>query len=535
MGARQAATVARQTSFDGEIQPDGGLGRWRAPAAGLAAGLTTVLWSWHPSLWSDEAATISAASRSVADLRAMLGTLDLVHGAYYLLMHWWIDLFGASAFSIRLPSAIAVGVAGACVYCLGARLSGPNFAVWSVGVFAVLPRVFWAGAEARPYAFTAMFTAAATLVLLIALDRSGRALPWVGYALLLVAGVLTNIYVGLLVAAHLVSVLWDRRLRTVDRVRWLISAGAAVVVTAPFVVAAHGQTGQLSDRSLGPAALLRNVAVNQWFLGDTPTATSGAAHPAIRAGELGSWWVPAAVLLALTCWALAALAVVRNWHTLAGSDGGRPPALVWLLPWIVLPTAVIGLYSIAVTPMYTPRYLTFCAPAVALLIATGLTALRPGSLRVVTAAVLVVCAMPILVSQRQLYAKNSSDWVSVASYVGARAEPGDGIYFAPRWDLGERIVGQTTRGIVTAYPADFLGLKDLTLLRSPVQAHNLAGQSRYLRQSTAELATVDTVWVIRRTDYPQAGADDDFLISAGFARSDSWRGPLDTVLRFARR
>ena len=159
----------------------------------------------------------------------MLGTIDLVHGLYYALLHGWVELFGASAFAVRLPSALAVGAAGGCVYALAARLAGPRTAVWAVGAFALLPRAFWAGAEARPYALTALLAAAATLVLLVALDTRAP-LAWTGYAVLLLAGVLANLYVGLLVAAHLVSVLADRRATRADRLRWLVSAGAAVLV-----------------------------------------------------------------------------------------------------------------------------------------------------------------------------------------------------------------------------------------------------------------------------------------------------------------
>jgi mannosyltransferase len=536
MGAKEAVAAGRSAASAAPADdPASRPGRsWTGVAVGLGAGLLAFFLSWHPSLWTDEAATISAARRSLSDLWAMLGTIDLVHGAYYGLMHGWIELFGASAFSIRVPSAIAVGLAAWCVYRLGVRLRDRRFGLWAAGVFAVLPRVCWAGAEARPYGFTALVAAAATLVLLVALDRPRRLLLWVGYGVLVVAGVLVNVYVVLLLAAHLVSVLWDRRLATADRVRWLVAAAAAALLAGPFLLAAREQSGQLSDRPVGLAGLAQNVVVSQWFLGDTPTTTTGADRTDLRLGDVGSWWQPAALALALVGWMLALTAVIRLRSTLAGGASGRPPVLVWTVPWIVLPTAVIGLWSVAIRPVYGPRYLTFAAPALALLLAAGLTALPSRRLRAAAAAVLVLVALPVYVSQRQLYGKNSSDWVSVARYIGARAMPGDGVYFAPRYDLDLPTVGQTTRGIAVAYPDDFAGLIDLTLLRTPAQTDNLVGESRYLRQSGAELARVRTVWVVRRDDSPDAAADDAYLSSAGFVRTDSWQGPLDTVVRLER-
>jgi mannosyltransferase len=466
----------------------------------------------------------------------MLGTIDLVHGTYYLLMHGWTEVFGTSAFALRLPSALAVAGAGACVYALGARLAGREAAVWAAVVFAVAPRVFWSGAEARPYAFTALLAAAATLVLLVALD-TGRTAAWVGYAALLGLAVLSNLYVGLLIAAHLASILWDRRVTAAQRVRWAVAAGAATVLCAPFLSAAYGQSGQLGDKALGLAHVVQNVAINQWFLGDTPTTTTGAGRTPISAGDVGSWWVPASLLLAAVGWALVGWALLRHRSTLTGAaDSDRRPVLVWLLPWIVLPTVVIALYSLLATPMYEPRYLTFAAPAVALLVAVGLTAIPRRGLRYAVAGLLLLAALPVNVSQRQLYAKNGSDWVSAAAFVGDRAQPGDGVYFAPRYDVDEPTVGQTTRGIRVAYPDDFAGLVDLTLLRTPVEADDLVGESAYLRERRDRLAGVDTVWVVRRVDYPAADVveDDGVLAAQGFRPTDEWRGPLDVVVRFER-
>ena len=69
--------------------------------------------SWVPSLWGDETVSIMSAERSLPSLFSALGHIDAVHGGYYLFLHGWIGLFGASELSVRLPSAIAVGFAAA--------------------------------------------------------------------------------------------------------------------------------------------------------------------------------------------------------------------------------------------------------------------------------------------------------------------------------------------------------------------------------------------------------------------------------------
>ena len=81
------------------------------PAAllGLLGILVSAFGSWQPSYWGDEAASVMSAERSLSSLFRMLGNVDAVHGAYYLILHFWIQAFGATEFSTRLPSAIAIG------------------------------------------------------------------------------------------------------------------------------------------------------------------------------------------------------------------------------------------------------------------------------------------------------------------------------------------------------------------------------------------------------------------------------------------
>jgi len=126
-----------------------------AVAAGLVATILCAAFSWVPSLWGDEAATLLSAKRPLGSLFGMLLHVDAVHGVYYLFMHGWIRLAGESAFAMRLPSALAVGAAVTAVTLLAGRRGGVRAAVVAGVVACVLPRLTYAGEEARSYAFTA--------------------------------------------------------------------------------------------------------------------------------------------------------------------------------------------------------------------------------------------------------------------------------------------------------------------------------------------------------------------------------------------
>ena len=84
----------------------------------------------RPSLWFDEAATISASTnRSLTELWRLLDNIDAVHGLYYFVMHGWFAIFPATEFWSRLSSCLAVGGAAAGVVVLGKQLSTRSVAV----------------------------------------------------------------------------------------------------------------------------------------------------------------------------------------------------------------------------------------------------------------------------------------------------------------------------------------------------------------------------------------------------------------------
>lgn len=515
--------------------------RWRGPVAvGLGATVLAATWSWSVSLWSDEVATVSAATRSLHDLDRLLGHIDAVHGAYYLLMHLWVGWFGASPFALRLPSALAVGAAAAGVHVLVRRLADSRTALTAALTFAVLPRVTWAGIEARPFALSIALAVWLTVVLHVAVTR--RSWPaYAGYAGLLALAAAINLYVVLLVAAHGVTLLARAPTRRAVG-RFVVAAVAGLAIASPVVLAAGAQGGQLGRRALGLAALAQNVLVNQWFLGQTPTSTTASGATLDDAVSPSGIWKVAGLALAVVCWALVVRAVVTARSR--PSDGpaarkpvqraGHVPTLAWALPWLVVPTVVVLAAAVLVPSAYNPRYLGFCAPAVAMTVAVGLVSL-PRRPAVGVAVVLLLMVAPVYISQRTTTAKSGADWSLVAARLDGRTHPGDGVYFGPRDDPRDGQVVRSLRAVALGYPAPFEGLRDVTLLASPADGATLFGTSATLAGSMDRLDGIDRLWVLRRQDRPQDAATEDLLLQeAGFSVVTTWDGPQTEVVELVR-
>ena len=372
-------------------------GRFDAAAVAVFAIAVSAAGAARPSLWFDEAATISASTRSVPQLWGLLHNIDAVHGLYYLLMHGWYMVFGVSEFYSRLSSCLAVGAAAAGVVVLARRFTGRTTAISAGIVFAILPRITWAGIETRSYALTAAAAVWVTLLLIVTVRRNSRWL-WVCYGLALVGSSLLNVFVVLLVLGHAVALTAVAARRAAVH-RWIVTVAVSIAAVTPFLAFSRTQIAQV--RWISPLGwhTVAEVVLEQYF--DHSVAF------AVAAGLL-----------------LAVPLAVRRFRP---TDAGVRSLVLISGAWIVLPTAALLLYSAWLEPVYYPRYLSFTCPAMALLLAVAVTAVaRTRGAAAAVLTVLAVAATPnYLLEQRGPYAKEGMDFSQVADVLTAHASPGD--------------------------------------------------------------------------------------------------------------
>lgn len=381
----------------------------------------------RPSLWFDEAATISAATRSVSQLWELIGHIDAVHGLYYLGMHGWFTVFPATEFWSRFSSCLAVGGATAGVVVLGRQFGNRTLSVCAGVLFAMLPRITWAGIEARSYSWSTLAAVWLT-VLLISAIRRDRAALWVSYFALLAVSTVLNIFAVLMVVPHAVAVimLGDRRARA----RWAAVTTAGVLVVAPFFVWCRSQSFQVGWISPPGLRTVTEVVLEQYF-------DHSVAFALLAAAVLS-----------------APLLVPR----LRPTDDDTRRLVAIAAVWVIAPTAVLLIYSAAAQPLYYPRYLCFTTPAMALLLAVCVVAVAR-SREWITAilAVFALAATPnYITGQRGPYAKEGMDFSQVADVIAANSSPGDCVIFdnTTSWKPGP------IRPITAARPAAYANLVD---------------------------------------------------------------------------
>lgn len=501
-------------------------GRLDAVLVGLVATIVGGALLWVPSVWYDEAATVVAATRSWSELWRTVQTVDIVHLAWYALMHVWFDLVGYSPTTLRLPSAVLTGVAAGLTVVLGRRLVDRRTGIVAGLLLAVLPRTTLVATEGRSFALSTMLAVILTLVLLGALDRTLRRVPtrtsgrvralapwWAGYALLAVASTWSFLYLALLLAAHAVTVLLvvlreGRSRDSLEALACFVGTGVvAAAATLPVALASERQSGQVSWIDAPSLATVRQFFVTQWSIGNEPFA-----------------WL---------MWAAAIAGVVVAVRT--GRRGRLGGLLRTTLPWLLVPTLTLLALSLVLDPLWSPRYQTFSAPALALLMAVGVTALP---WRAAVAGVVVVAAAlsaPTWVEQRQPTAKDVSAWDQVADIVAAEraTEPEgtrEGIVYGPV----RRHPSATSRIIEYTYPDAFRGLDDLTLETPAAETGGLWEEQYDLEEVLDRVDDLDSVWLVTSDRQDWRPRVTELLASKGFTLDDQWQVPRTNVLLYRR-
>ena len=443
---------------------------------GLFGFLVSVAGSWRPSYWGDEAASILSAQRSLPGLFRLLDNVDAVHGAYYLLLHVWIDLFGSSELSTRGLSALFVGVATAGTFVLARTLISTRVGVLAALVFALLPRVTYMGSEARSAAVATAVVVWLTVLLVHLLrsrnlDARTRFALWAAYAALLALGIFFFLYVLLLIPVLGLAALLltppegDRR---AGMRAWTLATGSGLALAAPVMVASLLQRDQIAFIGRRPPVPVLTAAVHQWF-GDVP--------------------------LAVLAWGLILLAVVMVFAVRGrrAAPGTTRAALAVMLAWMVVPSAALLIGTNLVVPMYSLRYLSICTPAAAIAMAVGIASLRPLWPQAAVLSLITALLLPTYLDQRGEFGKNyGSDLRQAADVVQAGAQPGDAVVF----DESVR-PSRKPRLALRLYPAAFEGLQDVTLALPYDATNELWDVALPLDQVADRLTGTDRVWVLQ--------------------------------------
>lgn len=404
-------------------------GNRRAQSSTLATLLGILLLSFALRLFhsatlplrADEAANYYLAIEQPAAIIRTLLSADPHLPVFYLLIHFWMMLAGASELSLRFPSIFASVLVVPLVYLFARRLF-PRSAIATAAAFlvAINPYSIWDAQDAYMYS---MLTASG-LASFITFDRVMRPRParlaWLAY----VASSGLTLYIHYLGALVLVAqaalwLFWTAR-RTVPRsasLAWIAAQAVIAALLAPWIFLALPFLSGLKENLWRPVGLL------ELLVRSTTAFSVGRIDSSIMPATVNPQVGLAGALL-LFAFAIVGMALERNPRIV---DTRQRLLLICYL-WV--PLFAFFVFTAVRFPVFDERYVLFLVPPFIVLVGRGIVVIQERFRRPQVAGIALVLAA--IVSGLSLfnywylpaYAK-SPDWPEFVRQLTTEYRPGD--------------------------------------------------------------------------------------------------------------
>jgi hypothetical protein len=467
----------------------------------VAAGLLLRFWT-RSGLWLDEALTVDVAR---LPLHALPNALkhDGAPPLYYVLLHFWMGLFGQSNAAVRSLSGVFALLTLPVGWLCGKRFGGRAVAWTMVVLLASAPFDVYYATESRMYALVILLTGLGFL----ALERAVRA-PRPGnlVAVAVVAAALLysqywSVYLVAMVAIWLVASIWRARHRGhPEQAPWaaLIALGAGVLLFVPWVPIFLYQAKHTGT----PWAVAPNFsAVINALTGFTDNQGS-TQQTATNQGRL-------LAVIYFTMLALAVFGIGKSGRFIELDLRTRPHARG--VGFVVLGTlfAAIG-GGIITSSAFSSRYAAVVFLPFLLLVAYGTTTFLNPRTRVILVGLAVAAG---LVSSAQNVTTQRTQANAVAATIDAQAKPGDVIAFCPD-QLGPAVSRQIE------HPAQY------TMLTFPretgpaivnwvdyAQTVRAASPAHFADVVAGRAGTAHHIWMVWQTQYQSYGVKCEQIVS----------------------
>jgi len=372
----------------------------------------------HQDFWFDEAATSFIATRSYSEILSHIREEAVLEHPplYYILIHPWLGLAGQSEFSYRFFSVIFGVLLPPLFYRFGRLLFDTRVALLSALMAAISPFHTYYAQEARMYTLTAFWGLLSIYFLSWAL-ASNRRIAWAALGLADAIGIGIHYYFVLVVVSQAIFLLLTCKIHKRMLVKWILSHIPFVLFGLIWFLSSHRLQVVFADFASRPLGMGRSWAeVAACWL----ALVIGPRSRSVRAGLLSLPFVPLFVLGAIDACRLSPGKVG------AMSLKGRGTLLL-------VYTTVSPLVALLVPHLFLARYLSAVSPALCLLPALGLRALRR------RAALLFGISLAFLVAVNAYSLKNyytgfvKSEYGTMVRVIETASQPGDGIVLDSPW------------------------------------------------------------------------------------------------------
>ena len=372
----------------------------------------------NESIWYDEADSILLANLNLSQIFLYPTNTPPL---YYIILHWWINLFGDSEFSIRFPSVIFGCLSIFMIYKVGNKIFDKDVGILSSLLLGLSVFHIHYSQEARAYSLSVLLTLLSIFFLIKLLRRSSSKVLF-GYILSSTLLIYSHIY-GLFIIIsqniYIISVLLvSKETYKLKLKRWILIQIILIILFIPWI----------------NIFITRTLQIAQGFWIPTPSLSSIMNSFITYSGS---------ELLFLFFVILTTFSIIR-YEKISGIISRRKIfqsiesyrwkiqllntdkiflLLIWLLTPIILPFIIAKF----LTSIYLTRYTIVASLAFYLLIAKGILNIRQKYNKLIIISVIIVISSAYI---PEYYIKiNKEQWRDVSYYIDTEAKNGELVLF----------------------------------------------------------------------------------------------------------
>jgi len=383
------------------------------------------------SIWYDEAFSISLSKMSLSQM-VQATTADVHPPFYYLILHYWVALFGTSAVAVRLLSVLFGVLAIPMIYVVGRQLFNKEAGLVGALILALSSFNIWFSQETRMYSLMVFLALLSMYFFLCFLQRGTLALS-AGYVLSTMLLLYTHYYGVFVVIAqniYIVTFLVLSKHRTYKLRHWIGLQAIVLALFAPWILV-------VLSRQSAPG-VLSNIA----WLPQATAATLIFTYQLYSGTAVLVATVLSALFLGLSVLSLFAYQKVRgamdwkaplkslesySWEVRIQDLTPVYFLAVWLLAINLIPFVI----SLVSTNIYYYKYTIAASVALYLLVGKGIANInyKPTKLAVIG----VVAALSVASLPSYYFGVTRDQTREATSLIDANAKSGDVVLIYPDW------------------------------------------------------------------------------------------------------
>lgn len=376
------------------------------------------------SYWFDETMSLYFSQQDIGSIFNPPAYETHIPPLYYLLLHFWIGLFGTSEFAVRSLSAIFGGLSIFALYKLGKTLFNVKIAVYSSLIFSVSIFQIYFSQEARMYSLLTLTTLLSIFFFVKSLNEN-RPRFWVSYIIASILMLYSHAYgIFILIFQFLCLLVYYRHKRGCFK-NCFIAFSLVTLGFLPWVIKLFDVTPYVLEGSSAIGWIPQPDLI--LILGTIVVFCNSSVVSLIVFG----YSIRSIFTLSSLKKRFASSSFFGSLKRIKACvfDSSKF-SITFCFMWIGIPIILALLISLMFQPIYLPKYLILVTPAFYLLVSRGL-ANKNLKLRYMLLLVLIIDSA--VVSYSFYTNSNKEQWREAALFVQEREAAGDLIIVNAPW------------------------------------------------------------------------------------------------------